>query len=201
MNKAELEGWFETAFWPAYKQLVKTPFPTKYKQGTKGSALKKILSLNPSEELRERIMAALGAQIRHRRSLYESLGSEQAYIEYTAYNRFYTNRHGETWINQMGWTDEIPSIQEVNEERLATGLIHTCGHVDKRTGEVCQNQAIGPSVPYCVTHYPDTRGYTALLREKYREMGLVKGKGETSPQHMKRMIATCREMIGRIGKI
>jgi len=174
MTKAELTEWFSDTFWQTYLLLVKTPFPTKFKQGNRGQALQKILSMNPSADLRERIQASLLAQIRNRKKLYSQCGSMQKYIERTEYQKLYANRHCSTWLNQMGYEDEIPTIEQVELE--TPGVALTCQNKD------CNEERMGPTVPWCQRCYPDTLCWTPLLRKQFKKMGLVKNEGETTEQ-------------------
>lgn len=146
MNKQELTDWAIDIFWPSYKNLCKTPFPTKWMGGPRGAAVKKIQILNPSEDLRQRILAGIQAQIIHRNKLYQKLGSMQAWNNHTEKNKFYCNRNGETWINQIGWDDEIPQIEG---DGLKQG-IKKCH---------CGRDVHGPQFDECDTHYcMDKRG-------------------------------------------
>ena len=140
MNREDLVKWFDETFWPLYIVLVKTPFPTKYKQGTKGEALKRMLTLNPSADLRLRIYNAFGAQTKHRLKLYEKLGSASAYNKHTEYQKFYANRNGSTWIFNLGYEDEIPSIIE---ERQVLELTELC------VTENCKNPRHGSKLNLC----------------------------------------------------
>ncbi len=111
MDKSTLTDWFLTDFWPLYLELVKTPYKTQFKQGQRGEALKAIMKLKPSQNMRERMISHLAAQIAHRKELYNQCGSRSVYEKRTNRVKFYCNRHGVTWINQMGWFDEIPEIE------------------------------------------------------------------------------------------
>ena len=117
MTKSQLIDWFETDFWPLYLELVKQPrlkngkrFPTDFGAGDKGEAMKSMDRLNPSKDLRDRIMDHLAMQIEKRQELFERCGSKQVYEATVKYQKFYCNRHGKTWINNMGWFGEPPEL-------------------------------------------------------------------------------------------
>lgn len=149
MTKQELINWHNTEWWPRYQEFVKTPYQTQWGPGGKGESLKKILQLNPSEQLRNEMIAALIEQTRHRKKLYEKLGSKQAYEEYTSKQArggesIYKNRHSRTYVHNMGWIDEIPSIME---HPVATGK-KKC---------FCGKDVHGPRFDYCTEHLPKLR--------------------------------------------
>lgn len=109
MIKKHLTEWFDSQFWPKYLLLMKTPFPTKWKAGVGGEALTAILKLKPSENIRDRIIKHLDDQIAHRLEVYQRMGDN--YTEYVKYKKFYCNRQARTWINNMGWVDDFPEIE------------------------------------------------------------------------------------------
>ena len=116
MTKAELEQWFAEYFWPRYTGMLRIPFPTKWTGGARGAALTKILSLNPPEALRERILGAIQAQALYRTKIFEKCGrSAQKYDEFSKSQTVLHNREGKTWIFNRGWEDDIPSISEFIE--------------------------------------------------------------------------------------
>lgn len=160
MTKTELTAWFDDIFWPLYKQFVVTPFVTKWKQGPAGDALKKILTLNPSSDLREQITTAIHAQMHHRRALYEKCGSMRAYDEATKYNKLYSNRLCTTWLNQMGWRDEIPSISEVQTEAPSTE--EKCKH--------CGSPCHGPAYDVCILHISMDENGRLTKHRYYKEL-------------------------------
>ncbi len=180
MTNSELAEWFSESFWAPYKVLVKTPFVTKYKAGPKGEALKIILRLNPSEALRDRISMAIAAQIDHRKKLIQDCGSMQAYLEATRYQKFYANRMGSTWLNQMGWEDEIPSLAETRIEGAAVESAF-CATPD------CAFPTHGPAFKYCTQCVGRTNDDE--LKEGLRKMGMAPTTGESKVGYF----ARCRE--------
>ena len=184
MTKEELEKWHDDIYWPAYNELVKTPFVTKYKSGPKGESKKRLIQMNPSFELRKRIVDAIQAQALHRRKYYEKLGSMQAWNEKTQYNNFYCNRHSKTWLNQMGWDDEIPSISEELQEQAETDL---CG---------CGQPVHGPRFTKCVDCLAKAGRYEQDLRNSYRKMGLTQGPQESHEAWQARIREVGRKLLG-----
>lgn len=184
MTKQELTDFFMTEFWPRYRELVRTPFPTKWKGGARGDALKKWLSLKPSEELRGRIIAALDAQIAHRRKLFQKCGSMEAYLKVTEGQKFYCNRMGSTWLNQMGWEDEIPSIGE--DEQAQPGVTCSCG-----------NPVMGPRFSHCERCYPETTGMSEVMKQWMKDNGLWKRKDEDVHQWRMRCREVGKELLRR----
>lgn len=173
MSNADLTLWFNEMFWPSYNALVKTPFPTKYRSGSRGEALKKILTLKPSAELQNRIAAALIEQRKHRKKLYEQCGSMQKYLSVILYEKFYSNRMCVTWINQMGWEDEIPPLDDMAQSK---GL--NFGNV-RCQSDGCPNAIHGPSYIYCCEHEGRSDESDKALRQKLGELQLVKKKDES----------------------
>lgn len=185
MTNEDLATWFMDEFWPLYLKLMKTPFATKFKQGTRGEALKKMLSLKPSQDLRERILLSLQAQIIHRQKLFDRCGSAQAYNEATEYNKFYCNRMASSWIFQMGWDDEIPGLDQVQEELPQNNVI--CSEPG------CKNNVHGPRFDHCINHLPTDDPLVGKLRNYAKENGLTM-KG-LSPQEY---VEKCREHLKTI---
>jgi hypothetical protein len=174
MNKSDLEKWVLETFWPAYCGLVKTPVVTSYGSGGRGEAIKKILTLKPSEELRRCIIDAISAQIRHRRTLFNKCGSMQKYVAETNKIKFYCNRNGATWINQMGWKDEIPSLITDEVKYTESASHQPC----KTTG--CSNNAIGGAIDVCQACECKTHDiYRDEKREYLLKIGLKMDLGET----------------------
>ena len=173
MTNEELTIWFNDEFWPQYQELVKTPFPTKYKAGAKGEALKRIILIKPSSALRERITNAVVEQKRHRKKLYEQCGSMQKYLERTSFDKFYANRMGSTWLNQMGYEDEIPILDEIETKHnnLFGG--------DRCQTEGCMYPVHGPGYNLCAKHLTRTGEHNEELKNKLREMDLGKSKDES----------------------
>jgi hypothetical protein len=131
MTKTELTQWFEDEWWPRYLNFVKTPFKTQWGAGAKGKALTKFLQVNPSEDLRTTMLNAIIAQTRHRRLLYDKLGSQKAYDNHTAPlakggEPVYQNRQGSTYLFNRGWTDEIPAL-DMGESESKTSKVCQCG--------------------------------------------------------------------------
>lgn len=180
MSNADLTLWFNEVLWPSYAELVKTPFATKYRAGSKGEALKKIITLKPSMELQNRIAMAVAEQRKHRKKLFEQSGSMQKYLVVTKYEKFYANRMCVTWINQMGYEDEIPALADtVDRERTMFGAVR-CGHPD------CDFPVHGPSFDYCATHVSRTDASDMALKNKLREMQLTKGTDESLHEYAMR---------------
>jgi len=173
MTNEELTTWFNEQFWVQYQSLVKTPFPTKYKAGAKGEALKRIILIKPSEVLRQRILSAVIEQRKHRKKLYEQCGSMQKYLERTGYDKFYANRMGSTWLNQMGYEDEIPALDEMEKEGFNIVNGHCCKTVD------CGSPVHGPNYSLCAQCLTRTGSHNEELKSKLREMGLGKSKDES----------------------
>jgi len=143
VNKEDLTTWFSDQFWPAYKEMVKTPVVTKWTGGARGECLKKIYTLNPTADLRERIMHSVLEHKIHRKKLYSLLGTAQAYEEFTKYVKFYTNRDGKTWIFNLGWDDEIPELPEERAVKVASGGFEIC----REPG--CNRPVHGPRFDQC----------------------------------------------------
>ena len=128
MTKSQLTDWFETEFWPLYLELVKQPrlkngkrFPTDFGAGDKGEALKAMDKLNPSRDIRGRIMAHLAMQIENRQELLERCGTVESYKATVKFQKFYCNRHGKTWINNFGWHGEPPELEIKRETSRQQG--------------------------------------------------------------------------------
>ena len=177
MKKEELIEWFTNDFWPAYLGLMKVPQVTKWNAGNKGEALKKMLTINPTKELRIQIINGLAAQMSHRRTLFNKCGSMQAYIAKTDSNRsFYANRQGKTWLFNLGWTDEIPSITETKShtEQFVENPCSTQG---------CNNPIHGPNFKVCGKCLHKNGVYDEELRTYLRNNELTKAKGETAHEY------------------
>ena len=143
MNKTDLTDWHHNVFWPTYRNFLETPKKNQWGPGARGASLAKIIRLNPSEELRETIMASLSAQMRHRRVLADKLGldgyEKLAAREAKGGESVYKNRQAITWIQNLGWDDEIPSIMEVEKKG-----VRMC---------FCGRETMGPAFAHCDTHY------------------------------------------------
>jgi len=124
MKTSELTSWFLKDFWPLYLELMKTPYSTQFGAGNRGEALKSMIKLNPSEDIRHRMVEHLEMQVVHRRGVNEVCGSRQNYEATVKYQKFYCNRHGATWINNMGWFDEVPEIEIKHIERVSRQISH-----------------------------------------------------------------------------
>ncbi len=188
MTKEELTIWFHDNFYEGYRALIKTPFVTKYSIGSKGEALKKTLQLKPNEALRQRIMQALAEQKKHRSKLFEQCGSMQKYLELTAYNKFYSTRMCSTWLNQMGWEDEIPELQGANEQ----GVTLFEGRCQKQD---CSQPVHGPAFDYCTTCLTKENEDLDLLRNQLRKMDLTLHKGESRHDYAMRCKAVALKTL------
>lgn len=188
MSNEDLTLWFSEVLWPSYGELVKTPFVTKYKSGSKGEALKKILTLKPSADLQNRIMMAVVEQRKHRKKLFESVGSMQKYLEVTKFDKFYSNRMCVTWINQMGWEDEIPAVEDVDDGKTTLFGNTVCRVVG------CGNSIHGPSFIHCFMHESRTEESNEALKIKLCEMELTKNKDESMHEYAMR----CKEVALKI---
>lgn len=173
MTKEELIQWFNDEFWEQYQEMVKAPFPTKYKAGAKGEALKRLITIDPSEKLRQRIASAVTEQRRHRKKLYDHCGSMQKYLERVSFDKFYANRGGSAWLNQMGWEDEIPILDfaQIEHDQVFGG--------NRCKVENCVFPIHGPDYEYCAEHLTKTGEHNETLRIKLREMDLGKSKDES----------------------
>ncbi len=190
MTKDELTIWFTEQFYEQYRDLTKTPFATKYGMGSKGEALKKLLQMKPSDELRQRILFAIAEQKKHRKKLFDQCGSMQKYLEVTKFNKFYSTRMCSTWINQMGWEDEIPPVEEVAEvtEGLFAGR---CKNAN------CVNPLHGVAFEYCSECLSRQNEDKNLLRDQLRKMGLTLNEGESHHDYAMRCKAVAlRELKG-----
>ena len=113
MTKTDLEIWASDIFWPRYRNMMKIPFVTNWTGGAKGACIKAILTLNPSEDIRNQILDALQAQTLYRHKLYDQHGrSAQTYDKAAKTIVICHNREGRTWIVQRAWLDEIPSLMD-----------------------------------------------------------------------------------------
>ena len=184
MSNADLTLWFNEVLWPSYGELVKAPFVTKYRAGSKGEALKKIVTLKPSMELQERITMAITEQRKHRKKLFEQTGSMQKYLEVTKYDKFYANRMCVTWINQMGWEDEIPAVVDVFDGDSSLFGNTVCSHIG------CGISVHGPSFHHCFMHLSRTDESDKELKQQLRELQLTKGKDESLHDYAMR----CKEV-------
>jgi len=158
----EIDNWFETEFWPTYKQYVKTPFPNKWGAGAKGEAKTKASKIAKTKDLRDRIMMALRSQMNHRKKLYDNLGSMAAYNKYTDENRdkIYANREAKTWFNNSGWDDEIPSLTEKTVPIQTDIVLCSCGQkaTHGRMCSICfQRKVIDPKTGWDVKLRESTR--------------------------------------------
>ena len=193
MSNADLTLWFNEVLWPSYGELVKAPFATKYKAGSKGEALKKVLTLKPSADLQNRIAMALIEQRKHRKKLFEQSGSMQKYLEITKYEKFYLNRMCVTWINQMGYEDEIPALADVAKDRSALfGNPRCCA-------DGCSNPIHGPSFDSCFLHISRTEKSDKELKQKLRELQLTKGKDESMHDYAMRCKQSALKMLRGFG--
>jgi len=188
MTKDELTIWFTEKFYEQYRDLTKTPFATKYGMGSKGEALKKLLQMKPSDELRQRILFAITEQKKHRKKLFDQCGSMQKYLEVTKFNKFYSTRMCSTWINQMGWEDEIPEVHEVDERQhnLFEG---------RCKNETCAKPIHGPDFEYCSECLSRENEDKGLLRDHLRKMGLTLNEGESHHDYAMRCKAVALKTL------
>lgn len=189
MTKTELEKWVLEQFWPVYQELCRTPFTTKYKPGERGRCIKAVQQLSPSEQLRADMLAHLHSQIRHRKRLYEICGSKQQYETKTKYDRFYCNRQAASWVNQRGWTDEIPSLTENDVDEITE--VETCKWED------CEEPAT-MYTGHCQWHYTKVHHSDALNKHKewLKEHGLTKRSDETREDWLMRCKSYAFENLG-----
>jgi len=190
MTKTELEQWHDLEYWPIYLKFVKTPFATKWGAGGKGESQTKMLQINPSKELRDRIIMSLTAQMRHRRVLYDKLGSAKAYDDHTSElakggEAVYKNRQSRTYLHNKGWNDEIPPITE-EQKTSDTTYCQTCN----------KREVHGPKFSECSECLTDDK-YLEDCRKYMRDNGLTKGKDEPVPDYYQR----CREHALKLGVI
>lgn len=190
MTKTELTDWFETEFWPRYRTLTKTPFPTKWGAGKKGLALKSLITMDPSEALRDRILMAIAAQIKNRKQLYAQCGSMQAYEKKTNKDGMYLTRMGSTWLNQMGYEDEIPPIEGAADEVGESSVF--CAN------KGCGFPVHGSSFKYCTQC--EGRTNDAALKAQLVKMGLQKRIKETAHEYAMRCREKYQQLVGRVGK-
>lgn len=192
MTKDELTDWFNAHLWPHYRDLTRAPFPTKWGAGVKGEALKRLLTMKPSEELRNRIMDAISEQIMHRNKLYEQCGSMQKYLEVTKGLKIYLTRHCATWLNQLGFEDEIPTINETLTEHDIV--------IDRRKCKHCDQPVYGPRFEVCQQHVTVDEGgkLRGAMADEMRAQ--YKAHPEWKDWGPKQHAAAIREMAGRIGR-
>jgi len=192
MSNSTITLWFNEVFWSSYGELVKCPYVTKWKTGARGEALKKILTMQPSMKLQDRIAAALVAQRRHRQALFDQCGSMQKYLVATHYNKFYANRLCSTWINQMGWEDEIPVLEIQSESTTIMFDGARCQY------DGCVYPIHGPSYTYCSKHESRTTESDNELKANLRKMGLEKLKNETLHEYAMRCKKVSEKVLGRL---
>ena len=187
MTKTELEQWAMDEFWPLYKELTKTPFATQWKATDRGAAVSKILSLNPSGELRQRIVASVQAQIKHRRDFFKHCGSMEVYNQKTHRIKFYCNRMGASWLNQRGWDDEIPTIEQAVEDETI--------HFTICTEKGCTFPVHGARYDKCIDHLAREKDGPMMdeLRQYYRDHDL----GSKTREEMVALIKHSAKAIGK----
>jgi len=154
MTNQELITWHNEEWWPRYRNFVETPVKNQRGPGGRGESLAKIIRMKSSQELRERLIANIIAQTRHRRMLCDKLGLDH-YLKHTAKKAkggesIYKNRRAVTYLNNMGWEDEIPSVTE----RIRAD-VKKC---------FCGKDVHGPNYGFCAEH----------LSSKNRPMRMVK---------------------------
>lgn len=187
-------NWFNDVFWEKYKQLVKTPFPTKYKQGSKGEALKKIITLKPNDDLKQRIELAIDAQIKHRKQVFDVCGSMGRYIEKTKFDKFYANRMASTFINQLGWEDEFPDTMSDDVAIVDFDNVEPIGKECAHDG--CTDVVHGPRYYFCTEHLG--RNNNDELKQTLRDSGLAKQSDETVFDWQMRCKANFFEALGKL---
>lgn len=149
MSKADLEQWAIEVFWPEYRRLVETPYKdSDHGPGVKGQCVSTILKLNPSKDLQAKMVKAIELQAKHRQELFERLNKNIPLYNDTTYKSrdrmFYANRHGRTWINAMGWVDDIPEIVTEKEARKQGKRCIVCGE-----------PTYGVRFDHCFDHLPE----------------------------------------------
>lgn len=122
MNKDDLTTWHHEEFWPRYRKFLETPYKNQWGPGGKGESLSKMLRINPSAALRDKMISSPDRFTEHRKILHINLGREQ-YDTYTKEKaqggeKIYSNRQAKTWLNNYGWDDEIPDIESGKSQRL-----------------------------------------------------------------------------------
>ena len=178
MNDKKYGDWFEDEFWPLYKELVKTPFVTRFGAGAKGEAKKRASMMKPSQDLKDRILQGVRAQIIHRKERYARCGSMAAYQADTKFNKLYSNRHGSTFLFNNGWDDELPSLTEAS---VSPSFEAVCATVD------CNNPTHGRNFTECIDCLGE-KGYTKFdVYENLKRMGLEKLKSETHGEWLERV--------------
>lgn len=148
MSKQDLIDWHNDVWWPRYRKFIETPYRTEWGPGGKGESLTKVLALKPSKELREDMIRSLIAQTDHRNKLYKKLGSMKAYENHTSKlakggESIYKNRHSRTYLHNMGWIDEIPTLMEAVKK------------TDDKKRCYCGQEVHGPAFDYCTDHLPN----------------------------------------------
>ena len=74
--------------------------------------------------------------------------------------KVYANRHARTWLHNLGWSDEIPSISENNNMPSQS-----------RKCTTCDGETFGPQHDKCIHHmYYDERGrYLGRFADNMRD--------------------------------
>ena len=169
-----LEEWHDTKFWPAYP----TDLSHK-KKGSKGESRDAMIKINPDEKERDRIMAAMSAQIRYYRKAMNNNEQEDRW------------KHACRYIKQQQWDDEIPSTYELQERQ--SKLKCSCG-----------KPATHPSNRCCACYSKISEKHDPLRDikvETWNRLGLGKKTGETSDDYRVRMMETAKRNARNIGKL
>lgn len=172
----EIREWFMEEFWPNYPADL---CGGTRKKGSRGQALKAMLRLRPDKEKREKILIALREQARYDREA-KRAGED-----------VYRWPYAVTYINQGRYDDEVGSYAALREKQAT---------VDAECAEEgCTNKVHGPEFKLCGYHYSATHGVLMdKVREKYRQLGLVRQTGESYEEWMGRVRAVGKEQIRRL---
>jgi len=185
----EVDTWFFDHFWPAYLDFVKTPFAVpKFGAGARGECLKKVQQAKPSKELQRDMLDGILAQTRHRKKLYEKTGSKAAYNAHTiplakGGESVYKNRNGKTWIFNLGWNDNIPSLS-VNDTGQNIGVAKC----------FCGQPVYGSRFTECEYHLSFdkndrmTTPFTPELRAMHKKLKLDPKKGNEALEMAKQLL-------------
>lgn len=122
-QEKDVTEWFINKFWPNY--------PAKFcgrGKGSRGTALKHMLKVNPDESERDRILGNLKAQVR----AHSQKPPEQ--------RNFW--KIGETYVYNKLWEDEIESCMEVKGQQQ----LKIC------SVEGCNDEVHGPNFKTCGFH-------------------------------------------------
>ncbi len=186
----DVTDWFldpKEGFWVTYPADLCESARNK---GSRGMALKKMLLLNPDEEMRNSIIWTLREQIRHDRTA-KKKGAE-----------VYRWPHAVTYINQRRFDDTIEPYSDLPDTvdvRKPQGI---CKADD------CGNFVHGPMYDHCQEHTLKVNEAPWLKRkraEALRDLGLVAQEGESFHAYAMRCRKVFMEQkmgnfIGRYGR-